>query len=312
MTVFLSYVLSSTVFDAKALSMTLLDRAHAHCQKTSPQILLPELHDRRVQAAAKTLEAVGCRILAPDMAADPEPLIDPFLQRKPSLTRDKAREYLDEPTHRAAAMLALGQGDLLISGAATQTATVLRAGLRAVGLAPEAPLICSSFLMSFPDGKKFLFGDCAVNLDPNATQLAHIGMHLATAAQMLFGHARLALLSYSTGASGSGPSVDTVLAATKTLQDKGIAAFGPIQADAALNPEIGARKGMGDARPNTLIFPNINAGNIGYKLMQELAGAQAIGPLLHGFARPMADLSRGASSDDIAKVALITALMSFH
>jgi len=187
---------------------------------------------------------------------------------------------------------------------------VLRAGLRAVGLQADAPLICSSFLMDFPDERQFLFGDCAVNIDPNAAQLAHIGQHLAGAATALFGEARLALLSYSTGTSGAGASVDKVREATETLQAKGLTAFGPIQGDAALNPAIGARKGMGEANPNVLIFPNIDAGNIGYKLMQELAGAQAIGPLLHGFAKPIADLSRGATSDDIVKVALIAALMA--
>lgn len=290
--------------------MTILDRAQIHAAATNPKVLLPELDDARVAEAARELENLGFQILEPDMSADPEALVQPFLDRKPGLEREKALTYLEEPTHRAAAMLALGQADLLVSGAATETATVLRAGLRAVGLSSDAPLICSSFLMSFPDGRQLLFGDCAVNIEPSAEQLTHIGMHLAGAAEALFGEARLALLSYSTGNSGSGPSVDVVREATEALQAKNLAAFGPIQGDAALNPEIGARKGMGEANPNTLIFPNINAGNIGYKLMQELAGAQAIGPLLHGFAKPMADLSRGATSDDIVKVALIAALIA--
>lgn len=290
--------------------MTLIDRAKSHAAEAKPRILLPEMADDRVAKAAAELSSYGFEILEPDMAAGPADLRPPFLDRKPGLTQEKIDEYLAEPTHRAAAMLALGQADLLVSGAVTETATVLRAGLRTVGLAQEAPLICSSFLMSFPGGRQLLFGDCAVNLDPNAEQLTHIGVHLAKAAQALFGEARLAMLSYSTGTSGSGPTVDTVREATEALQTKGLAAFGPIQGDAALNPEIGARKGMGDAHPNTLIFPNINAGNIGYKLMQELAGAQAMGPLLHGFSKPMADLSRGATSDDIVKVALIAALMS--
>ncbi len=290
--------------------MTLIDLAKTHAAQATPRVLLPELSDARVANAADQLADLGFQILEPDMAGDPEALVQPFLDRKPGLATQKALSYLEEPTHRAAAMLSLGQADLLVSGAVTETATVLRAGLRAVGLLADAPLICSSFLMSFPDGRQLLFGDCAVNIEPSAEQLVHIGTHLAGAAQALFGEARLALLSYSTGNSGGGASVDLVRTATEDLQSKGLTAFGPIQGDAALNPEIGARKGMGDAHPNTLIFPNINAGNIGYKLMQELAGAQAIGPLLHGFAKPMADLSRGATSDDIVKVALIAALMS--
>ena len=290
--------------------MTLIDRAKSYAAAAKPRLLLPELDDSRVAQAAEQLRAYGFEILAPDMGAQPQAFHQPFLDRKPGLASQKLDEYVMEPTHRAAAMLAMDQADLLIAGAVTETATVLRAGLRAVGLAAAAPLICSSFLMSFPDGRQLLFGDCAVNLDPTAEQLTHIGVHLAKAAGALFGEARLALLSYSTGTSGAGPSVDLVREATQELTAKGLTAFGPIQGDAALNPHIGARKGMGEAHPNTLIFPNINAGNIGYKLMQELAGAQAIGPLLHGFAKPMADLSRGATSDDIVKVALIAALMA--
>ena len=290
--------------------MTLIDRAKAYAFQTRPRVLLPELSDARVSLAAEELEDLGFRILQPDRVADPEALVQPFLDRKPGLNPKRALTYLEEPTHRAAARLALGQADLLVSGAVTETATVLRAGLRAVGLSSDAPLICSSFLMLFPDGRQLLFGDCAVNIEPDAKQLTDIALHLAGAAEALFGEARLALLSYSTGTSGSGASVDAMRQATEALQDRSVTAFGPIQGDAALNPDIGARKGMEAVSPNTLIFPNINAGNISYKLMQELAGAQAIGPLLHGFAKPMADLSRGASSDDIVKVALIATLIT--
>ena len=288
--------------------MTLIERAQKQVQSTRPRILLSELADDRVAAAAKDLERMGCHIVEPDMSLSASHFVQPFLDRKPSLSRERAEEYAADPTYRAAAMLALGQADMLVAGAITETATVLRAGLRAIGLSQDAPLICSSFLMFFPDGRQFLCGDCAANLDPNAEQLTHIGVHLGKAAKALFGEARLALLSYSTGTSGTGSSVDVVDKATRALQSMGLTAFGPVQGDAALNPDTGARKGMGDVHPNTLIFPNLNAGNISYKLMQELAGAQAIGPLLHGFARPMADLSRGATQDDIVKVVLVAHL----
>ncbi len=289
---------------------TLFDRAHAHVESTQPRIVLPEQDDARVAAAAQQLECLGCTVLpAPALAARDEELAQPFFERKPGIAEAKVAEYLREPTHRAAALLALGEADLLISGAITETATVLRAGLRAVGLSAEAPLLCSSFLLNFPDGRQFLFGDCAVNIDPDAAQLAHIGQHLVRAASALFGEARLALLSYSTGSSGAGPSADKVRTAAEMLRQHGLNVAGPVQGDAALNAEIGARKGLDAVNPNVLIFPHIDAGNIGYKLMQELAGAQAIGPLLHGFARPVADLSRGASADDIVKVALIAALI---
>lgn len=288
--------------------MTLINLAQAHVQKTCPRIIIPEMHDSRVAEAANRLANLGCIIVEP---GDPEEKMrEPFRRVKPDLSEDKIDLFLQDPTHRAAALLTLGKGDFLVSGAATETATVLRAGLRAVGLEADAPLICSSFLMSFPSGKQLLFGDCAVNINPNKDQLVHIGHHLAKAAKSLFGDARMSFLSYSTGTSGSGASVDKVRAAASELKSKGIQAVGPIQGDAALNPEIGVRKGINAANPNTLIFPNIDAGNIGYKLIQELAGAQAIGPLLHGFAKPIADLSRGATTDDIVKVALISALIN--
>ena len=291
--------------------MDLFERARAHVEKTQPRIVLPEQGDARVAAAAQQLERLGCTVLpAPALGDRDADLAQPFRERKPGIAEAKVADYLRDPTHRAAALLALGEADLLVAGAITETATVLRAGLRAVGLSAEAPLICSSFLLNFPDGRQFLFGDCAVNIDPDATQLAHIGQHLARAASALFGEARLALLSYSTGSSGAGPSVDKVRTATKILRQRGLNAAGPVQGDAALNAEIGARKGLGEVNPNVLLFPQIDAGNIGYKLMQELAGAQAIGPLLHGFARPVADLSRGARADDMVKVALIAALIS--
>lgn len=143
-----------------------------------------------------------------------------------------------------------------------------------------------------------------MNTDPDAGQLADIARASAASARALLGEARVALLSYSTGASGSGPSVDRVRAAARPR------AFPAVQADAALNAVIGAKKGHDAPPANTLIFPDLNSGNIAYKLMQELAGAQAIGPFLQGFNRPVCDLSRGASPDDIVAATAITLAMA--
>ena len=271
----------------------LLDRAKALAAEKQPRLILPERGDDRVDAAADRLASLGFELVDAREGAD---LAKPFLDQKPSLPSEKLRSYLSEPTHRAAAMLALGEADLVVSGAVTDTATVLRAAFRALGLAQDVPLSCSSFLMHFPDGRSYLWGDCGANLAPDADQMAHIGAMLAEAAESLFGRAELALLSYSTGESGAGPTVDLMRAATQTLQAKGIKANGPVQGDAALNPTIGSRKGMAGLDPNVLLFPNLDAGNIAYKLAQELAGATALGPFMHGFAKPMADLSRGASA----------------
>ena len=155
--------------------------------------------------------------------------------------------------------------------------------------------------MLMPDGRTLVFADCAVNLAPDAEGLAAIARASERTAQSLLGEARVALLSFSTGTSGAGDSVDRVRRAAEMT---GFA--GPVQADAALNPAIAAKKGLGTGDANVLVFPDLDSGNIGYKLVQELAGAQALGPILQGFRRPVCDLSRGATVDDIVAATAVT------
>jgi phosphate acetyltransferase len=146
-----------------------------------------------------------------------------------------------------------------------------------------------------------IFADCAVNVAPNAQMLAEIAKASAVSAKALVGACEVALLSFSTGASGAGNSVDVVKEASE------LSGFvGPLQADAALNATIAEKKGLGKGSANVLIFPDLNAGNIAYKLVQELAGAQAIGPILQGFRKPVCDLSRGATVDDIVAATAVT------
>jgi phosphate acetyltransferase len=146
-----------------------------------------------------------------------------------------------------------------------------------------------------------IFSDCAAVVAPDANGLAAIARAAEASGKALLGDARVALLSYSTGTSGTGPSVDIVAGAAKAT-----GFTGPVQADAALNAAIAGRKGMGSGDANVLVFPNLDAGNIAYKLCQELAGAQAIGPFLQGFRKPVCDLSRGATVDDIVAATVIT------
>ena len=155
--------------------------------------------------------------------------------------------------------------------------------------------------MRFPDGRQMVWADCGLNVDPTAEDLADIARASAASATALLGTARVALLSFSTGGSGAGPSVDKVRTAAEMT---GFA--GPLQADAALNPAIAAKKGVTGGVANVLVFPDLDSGNIAYKLAQELAGAQALGPILQGFRRPVCDLSRGASADDIVAATIIT------
>jgi len=183
---------------------------------------------------------------------------------------------------------------------------VIEAAAMAIGMADGVTVPSSFFLMVFPDGRELILADCAVNLAPDAAGLADIAAASAASAKALLGRAELALLSYSTGVSGAGASVDAVRETCALARVRGLSATGPVQADAALNPAIAAKKGVGGGHANVLIFPSLDAGNIAYKLLQELAGAQAIGPLLQGFRRPVCDLSRGASVDDIIAATALT------
>jgi phosphate acetyltransferase len=198
-------------------------------------------------------------------------------------------------------MVAAGEAEAMVAGADSPTRRVIEAAGLAIGLAEGVSLPSSFFLMRLADGREMIWADCAVNLAPDAAGLAAIARASAASANALLGEARVALLSFSTGSSGAGPSVDAVRAAAEAT---GFA--GPVQADAALNAVVAARKGAVFADPNVLIFPSLDAGNIAYKLAQELAGVQALGPCLQGFRKPVCDLSRGASVADIIASTLVT------
>jgi phosphate acetyltransferase len=207
-------------------------------------------------------------------------------------------------------MMAAGQADAMVAGAATPTRRVIEAGLMTVGLAPGVETPSSFFLMALP-GRTLLFADCAFVLAPTAAELADIAVASARSGAALLGQARTALLSFSTHGSGAGPEVDRVREAVALARARApdLAFDGPLQADAALDPVIAGRKGAAGpvaGQANVLVFPSLDAGNIGYKLVQQLAGARAIGPVLQGFARPISDLSRGASVDEIVATAVLT------
>jgi len=217
-----------------------------------------------------------------------------------------ARRLLSKPLYRAAAMVAAGEADAMVAGADSPTKRVIEAASIAIGLDETIKTPSSFFLMLFAQDRSLVFADCAVNVAPTQPKLVDIARATAASATRLLGSARLAMLSYSTGASGQGASVDLVASATAELQRVGVDCFGPIQADAALNQTIGVKKGVSVGDFNVLVFPDLNAGNIGYKLCQELAGAQALGPFLQGFRKPVCDLSRGATVADIVAATAVT------
>ena len=279
--------------------MSVLENIFDRAKARAARVVLPEIEDPRIAEAAQQLRAKGL--------ADPVPLspvsdamVVGLVERR-GLKEAIARRMLAKPLFRAAAMVASGAADAMVAGADSPTKRVIEAASIVIGLRPGVRTPSSFFLMLFPDGRDMIFADCAVNLAPDAGQLADIARASEHSAKALLDRVDMALLSFSTGKSGSGESVDLVAAAA---QETGF--LGPIQADAALNPAIAAKKSLGQGHANVLIFPDLNAGNIAYKLAQELAGAQAIGPMLQGFSKPVCDLSRGASVSDIVAATAVT------
>lgn len=284
--------------------MGIIETATEAARERKARVVLPEMDDERTAEAALRLEARG--LARPVPLAGPSDALAQILVETRGVKPTIAARMIAKPLIRAAAMVAAGDADAMVAGAVAPTRRVIEAASLAIGLAEGIEAPSSFFLMVFPDGREMIFADCAVTVDPDAAGLAAIATASMASGAALLGAARVALLSYSTGTSGTGPSVDKVAQAAALLRERGLTLDGPVQADAALNPAIAARKGAGAGDANVLVFPSLDAGNIAYKLAQELAGAQAIGPFLQGFRKPVCDLSRGASVDDIVAATVIS------
>ena len=295
--------------------------------RRNARVVLCEGEDPRVQAAIEQLRAqnVVQPIVLGGEGLDPAKdkrlgRIAQFLrERRPDRIRDgvHALDVAADPVNFGAALVALGEADGCVAGAVCPTGDVVRAALWAIGTAPGMSLVSSSFYMVLAGGDTVLtFTDCAVVPEPTPGQLAEIALAAARDRSRLIGDSpRVAFLSYSSKGSAGGPHVARVQEAAAHFQQlaPNILSDGELQADAALSQEVGERKAPGSpvaGRANVLVFPDLDAGNIGYKLVQRLGGAVAIGPILQGLARPMADLSRGATSDDIVEVTAMVALQS--
>lgn len=260
-----------------------------------PRVVFPEGNNHIIQQAARALEESGA--------------VQPVLL-----------DEEEDAISRGATMLTSGEADVMVAGIDHSTKDVLRAGLKIVGLAPDVRYASSFFVIDIPQfqgGEQglLLFADCGMNIQPNAEQLAAIAMTSANSAASLGWEPRVAMLSYSTKGSAGGDSVELVTQALQLVKTgrPDILIDGELQLDAAIVPAIGQKKSPDSpvaGMANILVFPDLDSGNIAYKLAEHLAGGHAYGPILQGFARPISDLSRGSSVDDVIGATLVTASMA--
>lgn len=325
--------------------MSLIDTLRDRAKAASKRIVLPEGEDARILKAAAHLAESG--IATPILLGRPNrirekadtegirlphtiKIIDPaqserkqtyaqhlFQRRKErGLTYAEALEQVEDELYFGDEMVAGGDADGCVAGAAHPTPDVVRAAIHVHGTVPNSSLVSSFFLMVLPDGRPLTYADCGVMPSPDPEQLASIGIDAARNHRFLTDETpAVAFLSFSTKGSAEHPAVDAVREAVSIARSKApeLAIDGELQFDAAFDSEVGSRKAPDSSvagKANVFVFPDLNAGNIGYKITQRIGGAEAFGPVLQGLARPANDLSRGCAWDDVVDVAAITALQA--
>lgn len=326
-------VMSPVVFERQLIEQAKANRKH---------VVLPEGEDDRILQAADQLLKQGVAELtilgdvddmnrrAHDLGLDlsgahlinhlESELADEFaadfaeLRKKKGVTLEEARETMKDVSYFGTMMVHKGLADGMVSGAAHTTAHTIKPSFQIIKTAPGTSVVSSIFLMVMQD-RLWAFGDCAVNPNPTAEQLGEIAAVSARTAQQFGIDPKVAILSYSTGTSGSGPDVDRAVAAVEAARqaDPELVVDGPLQFDAACDPGVGKKKAPDSAvagRANVFIFPDLEAGNAGYKIAQRTGGALAVGPVLQGLNKPVNDLSRGATVPDIVNTVAITAIQA--
>ena len=329
--------------------MSFIDQIKQRAKKEIKTIVLPEATDVRILEAAQIVKNEGyakvilvgqeeqVRQIAKEKGIDigNTQIIDPEksdkineyantlyeLRKNKGMTEEQAKQLVLDPVYYGMIMVKLGEADGLVSGAAHSTSDTLRPALQILRTAPGTKLVSAFFIMVVPNCEHgangtFVFGDCGLNEEPNAEALSEIAISSSKSFEQLVGEeAKVAMLSYSTYGSAHSTSTEKVIEATKLVKEKepNLLVDGEMQLDAAIIPEVAESKAKGSpvgGKANVLVFPDLGAGNIGYKLVQRLAKAEAYGPLCQGIAKPVNDLSRGCSSQDVAGVVAITAVQA--